>query len=263
MAKYNIGLNGVGITIVVTLALLLSTAVNAENATTKLSDHQRILRLERLLSPANQRRQADSVDSLRDEIASLRGQVERQSNELDNIKQRQRSFYQDMDRRINNIELQNSSGTEAASPVPPPTTLTSAKGLSINNSGVEDKAAYAVAFGLLKEGKYQQAITQFENFTKNYPQSKYADNAQYWLGEADYVSRNYKKSLADFEQLIAQFPNSSKIPGAKLKIGYVYFELKNWSAAREALQTAIKLYPNTIVSKKANERLQRMKRGGH
>ena len=77
------------------------------------------------------------------------------------------------------------------------------------------------------------------------------------------MSRNYKEALEAFQQLIAQFPDSSKNPGARLKIGYVYYELQNWSAARESLQQVVKLYPEETVAKKANERLQRMKREGH
>jgi len=105
-------------------------------------------------------------------------------------------------------------------------------------------------------------FTPKHSFKASYPNSKYADNAQYWLGEANYVSREYKKALQEFQQLISQYPESSKNPGAHLKIGYVYFELKNWSAAREALQKVITMYPDTTVAKKANERLQRMKREG-
>jgi tol-pal system protein YbgF len=123
--------------------------------------------------------------------------------------------------------------------------------------------SYSKAFALLKEGQYEQSIKAFEKFKANYPNSKYADNAQYWLGEANYVSRDYKKALSEFQQLIAQFPQSTKNPGARLKMGYVYFELKNWSAASDALQQVITLYPDTTVAKKANERLQRMKREGH
>jgi tol-pal system protein YbgF len=129
-----------------------------------------------------------------------------------------------------------------------------------DNDGQE---SYSKAFALLKEGQYEQSITAFEKFKASYPNSKYADNAQYWLGEANYVSRDYKKALSEFQQLIAQFPESTKNPGARLKMGYVYFELKNWSAARDALQQVITLYPDTTVAKKANERLQRMKREGH
>lgn len=235
-----------------------------DSSLANLSDKQRILRLERMLSSDVLREQTQTMQSLREEISALRELVEQQDYELESMKQRQRSLYLDMDRRINNVEAGGRNSGKAAAPVPPPNTSSAVTAAPVVVAGDADgQAAYSKAFALLKEGQYEQSIKAFEGFKANYPNSKYADNAQYWLGEANYVSRDYKRALSEFQQLIAQFPQSSKNPGARLKIGYVYFELKNWSAAREALQQVITLYPDTTVAKKANERLQRMKREGH
>lgn len=248
----------------VVCGMLLSANVMAEDASLSgLSEMQRIQRLERMLSSDMLLQQTQTIQSLREEISSLREQVEQQEYELDSMKQRQRNLYLDMDRRINNAEAGSRNGSATAAPVPPPSNASSAVVPPPAVAGDADgQSAYSAAFALLKEGQYEQSIKAFEAFKTSYPNSKYADNAQYWLGEANYVSRDYKKSLSDFQQLIAQYPNSSKNPGARLKIGYIYFELKNWSAAREALQQVVTMYPDTTVAKKANERLQRMKREG-
>jgi len=247
----------------VVCGLLNTASVFAEDGSlANLSDKQRIQRLERMLSSDVLREQTLTIQSLREEVSALREQIEQQDYELESMKQRQRNLYLDMDRRINNVEAggQN-SGT---APVPPPNTSAVSASIPAVVAGDSDgQEAYSRAFALLKEGQYEQSIKAFEAFKTTYPGSKYADNAQYWLGEANYVSRDYKRALSEFQQLIAQYPQSSKNPGARLKIGYVYFELKNWSAAREALQQVITLYPDTTVAKKANERLQRMKREGH
>jgi len=241
-----------------------ATVMAADNSLSTLSDQQRITRLERLLSSDVLREQTQTIQSLREEISALREQVEQQEYELESMKQRQRNLYLDMDRRINGVEAGGSRGARAVSPVPPPNAAASKALLPMPVSGDKDgQDAYSKAFSLLKEGRYKQSIEAFDNFKSSYPESKYADNAQYWLGEANYVSRDYKKALVAFQQLIAQYPESSKNSGARLKIGYVYFELKNWSAARDALQQVISLYPDTTVAKKAKERLQRMKREGH
>ncbi len=241
--------------------VFVSVSATAENAIPQLSDQQRITRLERLLSVDNQRKKMQTIEAMKDDMASLHNQIEQMNNQINIIKQRQRSLYQDMDRRINNLELRASSVLPSG--VPAPVLPSSASSGATAAANINDKQAYSAAFNLLKEGKYPQSITAFEQFLIQYPQSKYANNAQYWLGEANYVSRKYKESLKNFEQLISQFPDSAKIPGARLKIGYVYFELKNWPAARDALQSVISLYPKMTVAKKANERLQRMKREGH
>lgn len=236
----------------------------ADKSLAEMSEKQRIERLERLMSSDILREQTQTIQSLRQEISTLRELLEQQDYELDSMKQRQRNLYLDMDRRINNVEAGSSNSGSFAAPVPPPNTGGKVSSPTAVVAGdVDGQDAYSQAFTLLKEGQYKESITAFEAFRKNYPDSKYADNAQYWLGEANYVSRDYKKALTEFQQLIAQYPDSSKNAGARLKIGYVYFELKNWSAANEALQQVVKLYPDTTVAKKANERLQRMKREGN
>jgi tol-pal system protein YbgF len=181
------------------------------------------------------------------------------------MKQRQRSLYSDMDRRLNSLEG-GASRTGAVAPVPPPGSSSGSTTAAVAPTMTNDKDGaqqYTAAFDLLKEGQYSKSITAFENFLKNYPNSKYADNAQYWLGEANYVSREYKTALDVFQTLIAKYPESTKIPGARLKIGYTYYELKNWSAAKDTLMQVVKLYPDTTVASKANDRLERIKREGH
>ena len=246
------------------LATMLPMNAQAQDPSLeKLSDSQRLQRLERMLDSDLLRQQSQTIQQLRQEISSLREHIEQQGYELDSMKQRQRNLYIDMDRRLSNVEAGGSS-VRTVAPVPPPNTSTSVTAVPPLVAGDADgQAAYSSAFNLLKDGQYEQSITAFTQFKQTYPNSKYADNAQYWLGEANYVSRNYKEALEAFQQLIAQFPDSSKNPGARLKIGYVYYELQNWSAAREALQQVVKLYPEETVAKKANERLQRMKREGH
>jgi len=252
---------------VVVCALLVSgnvfaAASDEAGSLANLSETQRIQRLEKMLSSDMLREQTQTIRSLREEISALREQIELQDYELESMKQRQRNLYLDMDRRINNVEAGGRNGGAIAVPVPPPNTSVAVTAPPTAADNGDGQQAYSKAFALLKEGQYEQSIVAFESFKVSYPNSKYADNAQYWLGEANYVSRKYKKALQEFQQLIAQYPESSKNPGAYLKIGYVYFELKNWSAAKDALQKVITLYPDTTVAKKANDRLQRMKREG-
>lgn len=257
-----------------TVAALLAANVFAADDVSMMNLKQRLERLERLVSSDMLMQQSQQIDSIREEISSLREDIELQSYELETVKQRQRSLYLDMDRRLQSLEVGNTGlavNGSVSVPVPPPTSTSQPPVGKVDVDVVDaeiqvdtdGKEHYTTAFGYLKEGRYSKSITEFETFIKAYPDSKYSDNAQYWLGEANYVSRSYKKALNEFQRLIAKFPDSSKIPGARLKIGYTYFELKNWSAASESLQQVIKFYPNTTVAKKANDRLQRMKREGH
>jgi tol-pal system protein YbgF len=236
-----------------------------------MSVKQRLERVEGFLGSDTLMDQAQQMEALREEISALREQIDQQSYELDTIKQRQRSLYLDMDRRLQNLETGSSSsgspGSARRAPVAPPVAAGgSSRGGSpkgnIVGADKDGREMYNKAFGLLKEGQYKKSIGIFEKFLKRHPESKYSDNAQYWLGEANYAYRQYKQSLKEFQRLIAKYPDSTKIPGARLKVGYVYYELKNWSASRESLQQVVTLYPDTNVAKKAMERLERIKREG-
>lgn len=236
-----------------------------EELLSRMSVKQRLERLENIIGSDILMEQSRQLDALLQEVSMLREMLEEKDYQLDLITQRQRSLYSDMDRRLNSLEG-GASRSGMAAPVPPPSTAvaTTTATAAFSATGDKDGAQqYTAAFDLLKEGQYSKSIAAFDSFLKSYPESKYADNAQYWLGEANYVSRQYKTALDAFQTLIAKYPESSKISGARLKIGYTYYELKNWSASKDALMQVVKLYPDTTVASKANDRLERIKREGH
>ncbi len=246
---------------------LLSAPVLAadEALLSRMTVKQRLERLENIIGSDILIEQSRQLDALQQEVSMLREMLEEKDYQLDLVTQRQRSLYADMDRRLNSLEG-GVSRSGMSAPVPPPSTSTAVAPATaaFATGGDKDGAQqYTAAFDLLKEGQYAKSIAAFDSFLKSYPDSKYADNAQYWLGEANYVSRQYKTALDAFQTLIAKYPDSSKISGARLKIGYTYYELKNWPAAKDALMQVVKLYPDTTVASKANDRLERIKREGN
>jgi tol-pal system protein YbgF len=121
-----------------------------------------------------------------------------------------------------------------------------------------EKASYQQAFNLLMDRKYEQAQQAFRSFLSQYPRSRLADNAQYWLAESNYVTRNFSVALTEFNKVVQGHPNSPKVSDALLKVGYIQYEQKQWSAARETLGGVMRNYPNTTASQLAKKRLQQM-----
>ena len=253
-----------GLVLLVVASVVSGHTLAAEDQLlSRMSVKQRLERLESIISSDVLMEQSQQLEALRQEVSMLREMLEEKDYQLDLVTQRQRSLYSDIDRRLNSLEG-GASRSVSAAPVPPPDAAAAGAAVAVTGGSDKDGAQqYSAAFNMLKEGQYIQSIAAFEAFLKGYPESKYADNAQYWLGEANYVSRQYKTALAAFQTLIAKYPESKKIPGARLKIGYTYYELKNWSASRDALMQVVKLYPDTTVASKANDRLERLKREGH
>jgi tol-pal system protein YbgF len=117
---------------------------------------------------------------------------------------------------------------------------------------------YSQAFSALKAGSYSVAITGFKDFLVSYPTSPLAENAQYWLGEAYYVTRSYDDAGTAFRTVLQKYPQSRKAPDASLKLGYAQYELKRYADARKTLQEVTQKYPDSDASRLAAERLKRI-----
>jgi len=228
------------------------------------------------------------VQELQDEVRTLRGMLEEQARELDNLKRRQRDQYLDLDQRINAVRgsqpMQPGAGSYAAQPEPqavPPRDEPEVRDPMVSPSEVAgigepnvqsqavaaspeaEKAAYDRAFQALKELRYADAAEEFQSFLQRYPNSEYADNAQYWLGESYYVTRNYDIALTAFQDLLDRFPESPKAPDALLKVGYTHYELEQWDSARAALTQVQEKFPDSTLSRLAENRLRSMRMEGH
>jgi tol-pal system protein YbgF len=122
----------------------------------------------------------------------------------------------------------------------------------------EEQAQYTKAFDTLKSGDYVAAVTAFRQLAASYPNGALADNTQYWLGEAYYVTRDYDHAAACFEQVLSGWPNSRKAPDALLKLGYTQYEQKRVAAARTTLQQVVSRYPGSDAARLAADRLQKI-----
>ncbi len=247
----------------------------------------RLARVERLLENRTLVDMALALESLQRESQQLLGQLEEQAYELESLKKRQRDLYLDVDRRLAQLEaaqakVPTNAPLAAAAPMTGLTTpsvplengLTAAAGsvaasaasipVSSTSDPVDEMDAhkehddYERAFNLLKEGRYDLAVEAFKAFVQTYPKGRYTDNAQYWLGEANYVQRNFKTALSEFEQVVNNFPNSPKRPDALLKLGYTYQALGDNDKARLSLNSVRMNYPDTTAARLAGKRLQEL-----
>jgi len=126
--------------------------------------------------------------------------------------------------------------------------------------GKTDKeSAYALAYETFKEGKYEKAREEFQNFLKQYPGSEYSDNAQFWIGESYYFENKYEKAILEYEKVVKNYPKGSKVPYAMLKQGLSFLNLGDKTSARLILQQIMKQYPDTNQARIARAKLIEIK----
>jgi len=217
----------------------------------------RLLRIERVLANQSLLDLSQRIEAVSNEVRTLRGQLDEMQHALNKTQDQQREMYGDVDRRLSAIEGGGAVGGGSAGMERSPS---AGSGLPIPQG--DDRANYQAAFDLLKDGKYPEAISGFTQFLSTFPNSALADNAQYWLGEAHYVTRQFPDALRHFRAVVEKHPDSRKIPDALLKIGYCNYELKNYPEARSALGQVVSRFGDTTAARLASQRLTKMEGEG-
>ncbi|WP_198119787.1 tol-pal system protein YbgF [Massilia rhizosphaerae] len=176
------------------------------------------------------------------EIARLRGQIEVLANEVANAQKNQKDLYADLDTRLKKLEPHQETIDGQTAEVMP-----------------SEKKTYDAAMDQFKSGDYKAAADALQEFVRRFPDSAYAANAQYWLGNAYYAQRDYKNAIAAQEAVVDNYGTSAKAPDAMLNIASSYTELKDKKNAKKALQKLVSKFPDSSAAQAAKDRLAAMR----
>jgi tol-pal system protein YbgF len=126
---------------------------------------------------------------------------------------------------------------------------------NVPNGRTEREALYAAAYEMFREGKYEKAAVEFQNFLKLHPGTEYGGNAQFWLAECYYNEKKFEQAILEYEKVVKNFPEGNKVPYALLKQGLSFQQLGDKTSARMILQMIIRDYPNTNQARVARTHL--------
>jgi tol-pal system protein YbgF len=288
---------GIAPALALALGLLVSgcatTRPEDDPVQVKLNDvDARLTRIERIISNQSLVDLAQRLDSVQADLRQLRGRIEEIEYKQEALRKQQKDFYNDLDKRVGGGGASgagangSAGGTSGGAGVGATAAAVmgalagsaasggsgggSATGATGSNSGSatgsadtgggassEEQTVYSQSFDALKAGSYSVAITGFKDFLKSYPGSPLAENAQYWLGEAYYVTHDLDDASSAFRNVVQKWPNSRKTPDALLKLGYTQLDQKKTSEGRATLSQVAQKYPGTDAARLASERLQR------
>ncbi|MGV6395896.1 tol-pal system protein YbgF [Pseudomonas syringae] len=206
------------------------------------------------------------LQQMQDEIARLRGMVEVQQNDIQRMKQEALERYQDLDSRIgaggaaaaasNNSQPAgadiNASGTPAAPAAQAPMTGTEPP------DPAKEKLYYEAAFDLIKAKDFDKASQAFTAFLRKYPNSSYAGNAQYWLGEVNLAKGDLQGAGQAFAKVSQAYPKHAKVPDSLYKLADVERRLGHTDKVKGILQQVVAQYPGTSAAQLAQRDLQRL-----
>lgn len=235
----------------------------------------RLVKLEAALNDQPLLELHNQIETLRLDLNKLQGQIEVLVNENELTKKRQKDFYIDLDSRLRRIEQPEESAASESPPpespaapatrsevAPEPTVEAPTRVVAVvppaagaAPTETTESRDYEAAYSLFRNAKYQDAISKFKQFIKNYPGSSLVPSAHYWTGNAYYAKRDFKNAIDTQEKLIAAFPASSKAPDAMLNIASSQQEMNQKAAAKKTLENLIARYPGSDAAQKAKQRL--------
>jgi tol-pal system protein YbgF len=118
---------------------------------------------------------------------------------------------------------------------------------------------YRSAKQAFDQGNFDDARQGFQEFIKRYPNSKNADNAQFWIGEIYYREKWYEKAILEYQNVIENYPKGNKVPAALLKQGLAFSNIGDTANAKLILQELNRKYPKSNEARVAAEKLKTLK----
>ena len=122
-----------------------------------------------------------------------------------------------------------------------------------------EKRDFEAALAVFRKSDFAAAQPAFLDFLRRYPQSGYSMAALFWLGNAQYATRDYKEAMINFRTIVTKEPEHPRSAEAVLSIANCQIELKDTRAARKSLEDLIKSYPQSEAAVAAKDRLARLK----
>ncbi|MEO7144622.1 MAG: outer membrane protein assembly factor BamD [Bryobacteraceae bacterium] len=210
-------------------------------------------------------------------VAAVGAKVDQMSEEFRGV----RESIADMNSRMAKLEarivdLGNAVRTLNAPPAPPPSDASQASPAAPSTApsgsisaparigsqsgppnGMSAETTYNNAYADLQKGNFDLASQEFSDYLKYYPNTDYAPNAQFYLGDIYYRKADYASAAKAFNQVLS-YPDNSKTPSARYLKGMSLLHDGQRNAAAKEFRDLIAKFPDDDVSAKAKAELRKL-----
>ena len=252
---------------------LMQQSIDAVNKVSLNMDSvQRQVRVQAENSGKSVEQVSGQMQSLNDSVDELKARLGRIEKTLGDLQSSQQSINARMDSGgsamssptaspLTDTQAPTGAGSKSVRPTAslPRAPIDAAPAASSGAPPVED--LYRTALGDFNGAKYPLAGSEFNDVIKYYPDSNYAGNAYFYLGEIEYKAGRYSTASKNYDKVVEQYPGNSKIPVAQLRKGESLIALKQTEAGARELKSLIQRYPNTQEATTARTKLSALGMG--
>jgi tol-pal system protein YbgF len=159
------------------------------------------------------------------------------------------------------VDPNNPTATPPTSGAVPPTTTPSQPVLPLPpQAGLSPSRMYDTAFSDYTSGQYAQAITEFDQLIKNFPQAERADDAQFFVGESLSHLNRLQEAIDAYNLVIQKYSTGDQVDMAYYRRGFVEAQMGRAELARTTWEEVAKRYPESQGGLLAKQRLAGLSR---
>ncbi|MEO6626732.1 MAG: tol-pal system protein YbgF [Burkholderiaceae bacterium] len=191
----------------------------------------------------------NQIEAVRAEFARLTGQNEQVLREMADLQRRQKDLAQgqsDLGRTVDDRVRQ----------LEPVKVTVDAREIMVEPA---ERRAFDAALASFRAGDFVGSQDAFISLLARYPRSGYLPSALFWLGNAQYATRDYKEAITNFRTMLQGAPEHVRAAEAMLSIANCQIELKDPRGARKTLEDLAKAYPQSEAAQAGRERLARLR----
>src|SRR6267378_2310770 len=206
-------------------------------------------------------------------LDTMSTQVQGLSDNLEEIKSRLGKLNQqlvDIQNSVQSLDAKISGGgtpapaAGAASPAgsgsaKPIASAGSSPGSSVLPAGAPSAdTLYSNGLRDITSGKYDLALSEFQDYLKFYGDTDLTSNAQFYLGEISYKQKQYGEAVAAYDKVLTNYPKSFKLGPARLRKGMALIELGQKTAGIRELREVVKRFPGSDEDRLARAKLKEL-----
>ncbi|HUL43918.1 MAG TPA: tetratricopeptide repeat protein [Bacteroidota bacterium] len=119
---------------------------------------------------------------------------------------------------------------------------------------------YATAELLEREHKLSEALAQFREVIRHFPESSLIDDAMLSIGDIQTHMGSYEEAVSSYDSLMSKFPESIMYDRTLMKLAQVYtFGLHDKVKAIGTYQALLEKFPDSIYANEARKRVRALR----
>jgi tol-pal system protein YbgF len=188
---------------------------------------------------------SDDVRSLKEALNDLSARLERMDAKMTDLK--------------NQMQIIQSPPPAPGATGAPGSTAPGTLGASGQSSnpppGMSADKSYSDARRDLQSGNLDLAGQEFQQYLTYFPNTEYAVNAQYYLGEIAYNKGDYDGAVKAFDTVLERYPQNPRTADARLMKGMALVKAGQRNKAAQEFRALIENFPRTDDARKAQQQL--------